>query len=44
MLPQLEIDDWLVVKRQGAYTFTMSKAFISFERPLIRSVISLELW
>ncbi|XP_049888169.1 ornithine decarboxylase 2-like isoform X2 [Pectinophora gossypiella] len=43
-LPRCSPFDWLVFKLQGAYTFVFHGPFSSIEIPLMRSVVSLELW
>ncbi|KOB71296.1 Uncharacterized protein OBRU01_07889 [Operophtera brumata] len=43
-LPRCALTDWLVMENHGSYTITVSTKFSSLERPLIRSVASVELW
>ncbi|CAH2092229.1 unnamed protein product [Euphydryas editha] len=44
LLPRCTPLDWLVFSTQGAYTFGYASYFSCIEKPLIRSVISKELW
>ncbi|XP_037302988.1 ornithine decarboxylase-like [Manduca sexta] len=44
LLPRCVALDWLIFPGSGAYTITVSTRFSCLEIPLIRSVVSLELW
>ncbi|XP_072941942.1 ornithine decarboxylase 2-like [Epargyreus clarus] len=44
LLPRCTAFDWLVFGYQGAYTFGFASDFSCLPRPLIRSVVSEELW
>lgn len=43
-LPRCFPDDWLVMDNHGAYTLSFSTRFSSLEIPLIRAVVSRDLW
>ncbi|CAH2092232.1 unnamed protein product [Euphydryas editha] len=43
-LPQCTPFDWLVFPRRGAYALAFASYFSCLEKPLIRSVISQQLW
>lgn len=43
-LPQCTPFDWLIFPRRGAYALAFASSFSSIQTPLVRSVISQELW
>ncbi|KAJ0179520.1 hypothetical protein K1T71_005232 [Dendrolimus kikuchii] len=43
-LPRCMPCDWMIVENHGAYTISFSTRFSTIEIPLVRSVVSLDLW
>ncbi|KAJ0179519.1 hypothetical protein K1T71_005231 [Dendrolimus kikuchii] len=43
-LPRCTPLDWLIIENHGSYTITFSTRFSSLETPLVRPIVSIELW